>query len=55
MDRRSTGLPFATHFRASLGINCHGYDPAKTFVLNPAAWSNPPNGQFGTANAHYND
>ena len=24
-------------------------------VLNPVAWVNPPNGQFGTTNAHYSD
>jgi hypothetical protein len=36
-------------------LNCHCFDPSTTFVLNPAAWSNPPNGEFGTANAHYTD
>jgi hypothetical protein len=36
-------------------LNCRCFDPSKTFVLNPAAWANPPNGQFGTANAHYSD
>jgi hypothetical protein len=30
-----------------LDINCHCYDPTKTVVLNPAAWSNIPNGQWG--------
>ena len=25
--------------------NCHCFDPSKTFVLNPAAWVNPPAGQ----------
>ena len=29
-----------------LDINCHCYDPTKTIVLNPAAWSSVPNGQW---------
>ena len=36
-------------------LNCHCFDPNKTFVLNPAAWANPPAGQFGTAAAYYTD
>jgi hypothetical protein len=44
-----------THTNEELDINCHCFDPSKTFVLNPAAWANPPAGQFGTANAHYGD
>jgi hypothetical protein len=36
-------------------LNCHCFDPNKTFALNPNAWSNPPLGQFGTAAAYYND
>jgi hypothetical protein len=36
-------------------LNCHCIDPNKDFVLNPAAWSNPPAGTFGTAAAYYND
>jgi hypothetical protein len=36
-------------------LNCHCFDPQKTFVLNPAAWVNPPAGQFGTSAAYYND
>ena len=47
---RLPGVPLFTH-----DLNCHCFDPSKTFVLNPAAWVNPPNGQFGTANAHYSD
>jgi hypothetical protein len=35
--------------------NCSCYDPNKQFVLNPAAWTQAPNGQFGTAAAYYND
>jgi hypothetical protein len=36
-------------------LNCHCIDPNKEFVLNQAAWSNPPAGTFGTAAAYYND
>jgi len=36
-------------------LNCHCFDPSKTFVLNPAAWVSPPPGQFGTAAVYYND
>jgi hypothetical protein len=35
--------------------NCHCIDPNKSFILNPAAWTQPPAGQFGTAAAYYND
>ena len=34
--------------------NCHCIDPNTTFVLNPAAWTNPAPGQYGGA-AYYND
>jgi hypothetical protein len=47
---RVPGVPLFTE-----NLNCHCFDPTKVFVLNPAAWVNPPNGQFGTANGHYND
>jgi hypothetical protein len=36
-------------------INCHCYDPAKTFVLNKDAWVNPPAGTFGTSAEYYGD
>jgi hypothetical protein len=36
-------------------LNCHCYDPAKAFVLNPAAWSDPAPGQWGTSAAYYSD
>ncbi len=35
--------------------NCHCIDPNKDFILNPAAWSDPAAGQFGSAAAYYND
>ena len=43
-DDRVPGVPLFTQ-----NLNCHCFDPNKTFVLNPAAWVNPPAGQFGTA------
>jgi hypothetical protein len=36
-------------------INCHCFDPNKTFVLNPSAWADPPAGQYGTGAAYYSD
>jgi hypothetical protein len=36
-------------------LNCHCFDPNKTFVLNPAAWVNPPVGKFAAASAYYDD
>jgi hypothetical protein len=36
-------------------INCHCFDPNTSFVLNPAAWSNPAPGQFGTSAPYYSD
>lgn len=36
-------------------LNCHCIDPSKDLVLNPAAWTQPDAGQFGTAAAYYSD
>ena len=36
-------------------LNSDEYDPNADFVLNPAAWSNPGPGQFGTSPAYYDD
>jgi hypothetical protein len=47
---RVPGVPLFTQ-----DLNCHCFDPNKTFVLNPAAWTNPPAGQWGTAAAYYTD
>ncbi|HWF10183.1 MAG TPA: carboxypeptidase-like regulatory domain-containing protein [Bryobacteraceae bacterium] len=34
------------HHTDPLNINCHCFDPTRTQVLNPASWTNVPNGQF---------
>jgi hypothetical protein len=47
---RVPGVPLYT-----VDLNCHCYDPNKTFVLNPAAWTNPAPGQWGTAAGYYSD
>jgi hypothetical protein len=47
---RVPGVPLFTK-----DLNCHCFDPNKEFVLNPAAWTNPAPGQFGTAAAYYSD
>jgi hypothetical protein len=47
---RVPGVPMFTQ-----DLNCHCFDPNRTFVLNPAAWSNPAPGQWGTAAAYYSD
>ncbi|HEY7337960.1 MAG TPA: TonB-dependent receptor [Bryobacteraceae bacterium] len=47
---RVPGVPLFTQ-----SLNCHCFDPNRAFVLNPAAWVQPPAGQFGTAAAYYND
>ena len=36
-------------------LNCHCFDPTKTFVLNPAAWALPAAGTWGSSPAYYND
>ncbi len=47
---RVAGQPLFTH-----DLNCHCFDPNKVFVLNPAAWSQPAAGQWGTGAAYYSD
>ncbi len=37
------------------GLDCHCIDPNKDFVLNPAAWTDPAPGTWGTSAAYYND
>ena len=36
-------------------LNCHCIDPTKDLVLNPKAWVNPTDGQWGAAAPYYND
>src|SRR6185295_6183490 len=38
-----------------IDLNCHCYDPNKTFILNPNAWVDPAAGQFGASAAYYDD
>jgi hypothetical protein len=47
---RVPGVPLFTQ-----DLNCHCVDPNKDFVLNPAAWADPPAGTFGTSAAYYDD
>jgi hypothetical protein len=47
---RVPGVPLFTQ-----DLNCHCFDPTQTFVLNKAAWTDPPAGQFGSAAAYYGD
>jgi len=61
------GLPVSAHTAATYAnrvpgqplflkdLNCHCIDPNKDLVLNPAAWSQPPAGQFGSSNPFYGD
>ena len=51
LDNRVAGVPL---YLVS-NLNCHCFDPSKTPVLNPAAWSAPGPGQFGTASPYYSD
>ena len=51
LDNRVAGVPL---YLVS-NLNCHCFDPSTTPVLNPAAWSAPGPGQFGTASPYYSD
>ncbi len=37
------------------GLNCQCFDPNKDFVLNPKAWSDVAQGQWGFSAPYYND
>jgi hypothetical protein len=39
----------------TVDLNCHCFDPTRTFVLKPPAWANPAPGAFGTSAAYYGD
>ncbi len=47
---RVPGVPLFTE-----NLNCHCFDPNKVFALNPAAWTQPGPGQWGTSSAYYSD
>ncbi|HYP06822.1 MAG TPA: hypothetical protein VER03_11380, partial [Bryobacteraceae bacterium] len=36
-------------------LHCNCFDPSKEFVLNPKAWADPADGQWGTSAPFYND
>jgi hypothetical protein len=36
-------------------LNKKNYDPSRTFVQNPKAWSDPADGQWGTSARYFND
>jgi hypothetical protein len=38
-----------------MNLNCHCIDPTKDLVLNPKAWQDVPNGQWGFSAPYYND
>lgn len=50
MDNRVPGQPLFLH-----DLNCHCFNPQNTFVLNPAAWTDPGAGNWGASAAFYND
>lgn len=47
---RVAGVPLYTK-----DLNCRCIDPNKDFALNPAAWTDAPAGQMGTAAPYYSD
>jgi hypothetical protein len=47
---RVPGVPLFSN-----SVNCHCFDPSDTFILNPAAWTQPAAGQWGSAAPYYND
>ena len=60
---QGTGVPVTASFANrvpgqplfTVDLNCHCYDPNKTFVLNPNAWTDPAPGQWGSSPAYYSD
>jgi hypothetical protein len=51
LDNRVQGVPLYL----VPNLNCHCFDPSTTAVLNPAAFTAPAPGQFGTAAPYYSD
>lgn len=49
-DNRVPGQDLFLH-----DLNGHNFDPNKTFVLNPAAWTDPGAGNWGFGAPYYND
>jgi hypothetical protein len=49
-DNRVPGQPLFLK-----NLNCRCFDPTKTLVLNPAAWSDPGAGNWGAGAPYYND
>jgi hypothetical protein len=47
---RNPGVPLYLH-----NLNCHCYDPTEQLTLNPAAWTDVGQGQFGNAAPYYSD
>jgi hypothetical protein len=41
------------HHTDPLDVNCHCFDPTKTVALNPNAWENVPDGQWGANQGSY--
>ena len=53
VDARMNRVPGQPLFLENLNCNC--FDPTKTLVLNPKAWSDVPNGTWGYSAPFYND
>jgi hypothetical protein len=57
--RNGTSLSYANRVPGAplflKDLNCHCFDSGKSFVLNPAAWSDPAAGTFGAGAAYYSD
>ena len=43
------------HHTDPIDINCHCFDPTKTIVLNPNAWTSIPDGQFAAQQSSIRD